>query len=485
MHTSQKLNRQLFVFILVFSAFAYLVAHTVKEPLVAKVFSAPKDEWGVMRSIGAFDDLSWTEAMGDAPAYGEEVNRLLAGVRERGEVAVPVFYVEGAPEVLRGDLYGLLAKITDVDGEFLGEDYFLGSSGEEVPVDALARLGVIELPFDRIFRAEDMVSRDEVVRALARAYEPELRVSNAPVVVQPKIHYTYGLMEADLKRLAAAYPELVTLEVIGQSVEGRHLYAARLGRGEVELFLEASMHAREWLPTPLLMKMLEDYAHHASYGYEFGGYDVAAMLEQVSFWFIPMVNPDGVTLVLEGTGAIESRELVAQIRQRTRSAANFRDWKSNIRGVDLNRNFPTRWSSLVNVNNAPAASHYKGPEPLSEPESRAMVEFTLERMPSMVISYHQRGEVIFWYYRQQGEQLARDRRIVQALGALTGYRWEFYLTNGGKYRDWVITELGIPAVIMEVGQNLHDLSEWNRAWSKNRYVGLVAAELVLQELEKE
>ena len=137
-------------------------------------------------------------------------------------------------------------------------------------------------------------------------------------------------MEYDLQVLFASYHELLDLQVIGQSVEGRNIYAVRMGNGPVEIFLDASIHGSEWLTTTLLMKMLEEYAYHAHNGLLFGGYDVNAMLEEVTFWFLPMLNPDGVTLVLEGPEAVEHEKEVRKILLEN-GKNSFDGWKANIR----------------------------------------------------------------------------------------------------------------------------------------------------------
>ena len=45
--------------------------------------------------------------------------------------------------------------------------------------------------------------------------------------------------------------------------------------------------------------------------------------------------------------------------------------------------------------------------------------------------------------------------------------------------DWAISELGIPAFIIEVGTVVGDLRQWERIWRQNRYVALEAARLIL------
>ncbi|MBS4031207.1 MAG: hypothetical protein KGZ63_07300 [Clostridiales bacterium] len=487
---SQKSNWRLFLFILLFNISAFLIVQLVRFP---EVSGARQDEWSYVRGLVESDEM-WEQEHGHLPVMRYDAAQLFFAVEQREEefadylnilVSQGVFSEEEIwRELLREELYRLMERLEPSNGNSRNESYFLGVADGDFPVDFYARLGIIDVPFDRQYRPDDVVTRQEAVFVAVRAALPALRGNNAPVVVQPKQWYTYETMRADLERLATAYPELLVLHVIGESVEGRAIYAMRLGTGKTEIFLDGSNHASEWLTTPLLMKMMEEYAHHAKYGYSFGGYDVAGLLEEVTFWFIPMVNPDGVTLVLEGPGAVEHGAFVRQVASAHNGSEDFSDWKANIRGVDLNRQFPTGWQGMVNVKRAAAPSHYKGIAPLSEPEALALFEFTLDRRPAMVLSYHQRGEIIFWYYRQDGEQLARDWRIVREMATLTGYSWDFYLTNGGKYRDWVIRELGVPALIMEVGQRIGDLGEWDRIWRQNRYGGLRAAELILEELDK-
>ena len=88
----------------------------------------------------------------------------------------------------------------------------------------------------------------------------------------------------------------------------------------------------------------------------------------------------------------------------------------------------------------------------------------------MVISFHQQGEIIYWYNRQSGARYNRDRHGTSELPALTGYGAGQQLVNGGKYMDWAISELGIPAFIIEVGTVVGDLRQWERIWRQNRYV---------------
>jgi protein MpaA len=56
--------------------------------------------------------------------------------------------------------------------------------------------------------------------------------------------------------------------------------------------------------------------------------------------------------------------------------------RGNAHGVDLNRNFPSRWRPLD-------GGEYSGPRALSEPESRAAHHLILDEKPDVTIWFHQ------------------------------------------------------------------------------------------------
>ena len=81
--------------------------------------------------------------------------------------------------------------------------------------------------------------------------------------------YTYEAMEADLQEIAGKYGEHVTLDVLGQSAEGRNLYRAVLGNPDAEnrIFIQAGIHGREYMSCQQVMKLLEYYAANYDRGY--------------------------------------------------------------------------------------------------------------------------------------------------------------------------------------------------------------------------
>lgn len=80
-------------------------------------------------------------------------------------------------------------------------------------------------------------------------------------VVNPEKKYTYQQMVKDIDLLEMMYPDIIEKKIIGKSVEGRHMYAIKLGTGKKEVLINASHHAREHITTNLVMKMLDEYAY--------------------------------------------------------------------------------------------------------------------------------------------------------------------------------------------------------------------------------
>jgi protein MpaA len=66
-----------------------------------------------------------------------------------------------------------------------------------------------------------------------------------------------------------------------------------------------------------------------------------------------------------------------------------RNTRQNIRGVDLNRNFPG-WRR----NGSPGNVYYPGTRALSEPESRVMYNAIKRIKPTLFVTYHQHMNVI-------------------------------------------------------------------------------------------
>lgn len=273
---------------------------------------------------------------------------------------------------------------------------------------------------------------------------------SGPIVSRDTQIYSPDTCAAELCALHERFPDRTQLAVIGTSVLGQSIYALQMGNASapVRVLVQAGMHGREWINTQVVMAQIEDYLTEEAY---------ASLLEQASFLFVPLCNPDGVRIAQEGAGWIEdadARALVEELIQR--SGHPYSQWKANGRGVDLNRNFDAEWSQIKGVKE-PAYAHYPGPDPESEPETQALVALTREYDPTLTLSYHSRGEYIYWYFFQEGEALQRDAGLAARLMEHTGYAGlklgNLRVDSFGGYKDWCVQALGISAFTIENGKS--------------------------------
>lgn len=298
-------------------------------------------------------------------------------------------------------------------------------------------------------------------------------------IVFDDIDYTYDILERQIQGLRARYPFL-EVGTIGRSVLGKNIYYILLGRGTREVTYNAAHHANEWITTPLLMKFVENYAKAYSVRGNIRGYSIPQIYNQARIYVIPMVNPDGVDLVTYWPNYTNPAYQQAA-RLNTSGLPLPRVWKANIRGVDLNVNYPALWErekqmELEQGITGPAPRDYGGEAPLSEPESRAMVNFTRQHNFRLVIAYHTQGEVIFWQF----ENLAPPESITIAnlFSRASGYA---VVTAPGEaayagYKDWFIQEFRRPGFTIEVGRGVNPLpiSQFPDIYRRNEEIMLLA-----------
>ena len=219
--------------------------------------------------------------------------------------------------------------------------------------------------------------------------------------------------------------------IIGQSAFGRNLYAVKMGAGSPVGIVQYAMHGREFITAKLA----------------FAQYKQGVL--KGSVWLIPLVNPDGA--LLSQTGLLSAPLAFRKMLSKINGKENFSLWKANGRGVDLNVNFGAKWGQGEKNVRAPASENYIGPTPFSEPESLALKKFTLEIRPDYTVSYHTKGEEIYWHFHQSAHTYLRDKRLGEILSASTGYPLAYAKGSVGGYKDWCIQNLKIPAFTIEAG----------------------------------
>lgn len=276
-----------------------------------------------------------------------------------------------------------------------------------------------------------------------------------------------------VRGLAARYPFLRVGE-IGRSVMGRPLWSLTLGSGANRVAYSAAHHANEWITTPLLLHFVEELAEACAAGQELFGVPAREILDYTTLCVVPAVDPDGIDLV---TGELRSGDFFRQARAIAAAYPQIpfpEGWKANIRGVDLNLQYPAGWEQARENKAAqgvvsPAPADYVGPAPLSAPESRALCRFTRTFDPALVLAYHSQGEVLYWRYLDF--EPPGSQRIAQLFSQVSGYGAEEtpFASGFAGYKDWFIQDFDRPGFTVEagLGQNPLPLSDFPSIYEKN------------------
>jgi hypothetical protein len=241
-------------------------------------------------------------------------------------------------------------------------------------------------------------SGDFLSKTLSTFFESNEISISAQELSQPYEDYNtdlsypnYDETLAILKLMAVQHPGNAHLfnlnELLGTplSQEGRAIWALHVS-SEPEVIADrpkvvfiGQHHARELMTHQAVLDTARDLLSNAPSSPQ---YEKA--IAEYSFWFVPIVNPDGLSYVFEHD----------RMWRKNRSLNN----NSNYRGVDLNRNYEFKWGACGSNSNSPGSNIYKGISSSSEPEVQTLDRLNERLKAQLLISYHSSGnEVLFPY----------------------------------------------------------------------------------------
>jgi carboxypeptidase T len=307
-------------------------------------------------------------------------------------------------------------------------------------------------------------------------------------------YHSYTEIAAETAAVAAAHPDIAQRFSIGQSYQGRELWAMKISdnvatdEAEPEVLFDGSHHADEHMAAEMALRIM----HWLVDGY---GVDprITSIVNTREIWIVFEVNPDGSEYDISG--------------------GKFHFWRKNRQptpgtsyiGTDLNRNYGYRWGLAGNTSANPAAITYRGPAAFTAPETQAMRDFLASRVVDgkqqirTAISFHESGRLVMWPYGYTltdipGDMTTDDHaalvRIGKHMAATNGYRPEqasdLYLSSGtsrdylyGTYRTFSYTfEMSIKdypddsLIASETGRNKEAvLYLMERAWCPSSVLG--------------
>jgi uncharacterized repeat protein (TIGR01451 family) len=266
----------------------------------------------------------------------------------------------------------------------------------------------------------------------------------------PNAWPTFDEYVSRMQNLEAAYPDIVKLEVIGYSVQGRGLYCMEItdnpgvSENEPEFKYTANHHGDETTGIEMTMRLAELLAN----GY---GSDplLTDLVDKMEIWLCPIYNPDGY---VNGT-------------------------RYNAHGQDLNRDFPDRFTDPIDD---PAGR---------EPETQAFMYFGYAHRFVMGANYHTGEQVSNYPWDAIADpdhpEYAPDDQLFYNLGL--GYTsrnpdlwnnpdfengitrgWQWYMIYGGM-QDWAYNYRGEHHVTLEISfTKSPPFNQMDSYWEHNR-----------------
>ncbi|KAL7642562.1 UNVERIFIED_CONTAM: hypothetical protein RMT77_007123 [Armadillidium vulgare] len=226
-------------------------------------------------------------------------------------------------------------------------------------------------------------------------------------------YLTYSQMQQRLALLRDHYPDKVTLQVAGKSVEQRDIYLViitdkllppvnvveptaapegemspnmgeampnnssrfipirRTGGEKPVIFVDAGIHAREWVAPAAAFYLIDKIL------------ETPHLTSNLEWQIIPIVNPDGY----------EFSRTKSRLWRKNRGKTSNR----RCRGVDLNRNFDVHFGR---TDRNACSETYGGPRAFSEPESRAVRDSLIKTgsRTQAYVTFHTYGQLILHPY---------------------------------------------------------------------------------------
>jgi carboxypeptidase T len=247
-------------------------------------------------------------------------------------------------------------------------------------------------------------------------------------------YHNYSELTEELNKLAAANRDLVSMQSIAKTNEGRDLWSIRISGNlntasiKPGVIFMGGHHAREHLSIEMPL-MLAQYLVEQ---YRTGNSRIVNLINNRDIHIIPIVNPDGAEYDIKDGSYKMWR------KNRTRNS-------DGTFGVDLNRNYGYQWGT-GGSSSSPSSDTYKGTKPFSEIESNAIKNYIeANENINILLSFHSFSKLILypWGHKYAAIETANDKRVhelmAQKMSEWNGYTpqqsSELYIASGDT-TDW-------------------------------------------------
>ncbi len=273
----------------------------------------------------------------------------LAGAASAQDAAVPVSYrghklvsvdVKGPKDLMQLEQMGVSMACVPAPGQ--DQRYVL-------PPDAVRVLDDLHISY-RVLSddVQSLIDQEKTENEAAKANRDQSWFT---------AYHTLPEIDAYMTQLAALNPAIATRVTVGNSLEGRPIWAMRIqgpnAANNKAFIIICNQHAREWVSPAVGLWTMDRLI--TQYGVDSG---VTALVNNVNWYIVATCNPDGYQYTI-------STDRLWRKNRRANAGGSF--------GVDINRNWSIGWSAPEGGNSTLGSDEtYRGTAAFSEPETAAL-----------------------------------------------------------------------------------------------------------------
>ena len=296
------------------------------------------------------------------------------------------------------------------------------------------------------------------IAELGYPIQPIVGLENFPPA--DEAYHNYAEMSDEILAVANAHPDIVSRFTIGQSYEGRELWAVKISdnvavdEDEPEVLFIGQHHAREHITVEMTLYILHLLADN--YGAD---QQITDLVNSREIYIVFTTNPDGSEYDI--------------------ATGSYRSWRKNRQpnsgssyvGTDLNRNYGYRWGCCGGSSGSPSSDTYRGASAFSAPETQRIRDFIDSRVVGgkqqikTAITFHSYARLVLWpygyTYTDVPSDMTQDDHDVfvamgQAMAQTNSYTAQqasdLYITDGTT-DDWAYGVHKIFMYTFEMGSN--------------------------------
>ena len=267
---------------------------------------------------------------------------------------------------------------------------------------------------------------------------------------------SYSSINSTIKKLAALYPDKITITSLGTSEANNNIPMITLGKGEKKALVIGAIHAREHITTKYLLRCIEDYCFASTTASgKLGSFNIRKLLNEYTLYIVPCANPDGLEIVR------------SRLTPKNHTVKDLSEYKANYNGVDLNRNFPLAWEQINNGVKKPSDYYFKGYSSGDQKETQALMNLCQNNEFEFMLSIHIKGNCLYCGDTYNTKYNAQYKAFAKDIANTCG----FYMTQptkeassyGGGFENWFRHTYSRPGVCVELSDVTNTVKPCNNS----------------------